>query len=107
VNAGDPLSLAIDRMAAAHHSGVVVLEDRWPVGVFTQADALAARDALPNDRVDHWMDVRLISVPMHMPLFRAAEQLVATRARRLIAVDAEGTRGILSGMDFARCVAEM
>jgi CBS domain-containing protein len=106
VNASDSLALAIDRMAASHHSGLIVLEDGWPVGVFTQADALAAREAPPEDRVDEWMDPRIISVPLAMPMFRAAEQIVATRARRLLAVDGNGTRGVLTGMDFTRLIAE-
>lgn len=75
-------------MAAAHHSGLVVVEEGGPVGMFTQADALAARDAPPDDRVDHWLDPRLICVPVATPLFRAAEQAMAARARRVLAVEA-------------------
>lgn len=104
VTAEDPLSLAIDRMALAHHSGLVVVEDGWPVGVFTKADALAARDAPPEDRVDYWMDPRVICLPLAMPVFRAAEQAVATRARQVLAIDAKGLRGILGGMDFVGLV---
>jgi CBS domain-containing protein len=104
VNAGDPMSLAIDRMVLAHHSALVVVEDGWPVGVLTQADALAARDAPRDDRVDHWMDPRLICLPLAMPAFRAAEQAVATRARCVLAVDGKGACGILTGMDFTRLV---
>jgi CBS domain-containing protein len=104
VSASDPLSLAIDRMGLSHHSGLVVVEDGWPVGVFTQADALAAREAPPDDRVDNWMDPRVICLPLAMPAFRAAEQAVATRARRVLAVDGKGARGVLTAMDFARIV---
>jgi CBS domain-containing protein len=102
---GDPLSLAIDRMALAHHSGLVVVEGGWPVGVFTQADALSARDAAPDERVDRWMDPGVICLPLATPAFRAAEQVIATRARRLLAVDAQGVSGILTGVDFARLVS--
>lgn len=106
VNASDPLSLAVERLALAHHGGIVVLDEAWPVGMFTQEDALAARSAPPDDRVDDWMDARVIMLPVRMPLFRAAEQLVATRARRLVAVDAASPRGIVTGSDFARLVAD-
>ena len=82
----------------------MVVEDGWPVGAFTQADALGAREAPPDDRVDSWMDPRVICLPMATPVFRAAEQALATRARRVIAVDADGMRGILTGTDFARIV---
>lgn len=104
VRSDDPLSLAVDRMAAAHHVGLVVVDDGWPVGSFTQADALGAREAPGADRVDSWMDPRVICLPMATPVFRAAEQALATRARRVIAVDADGMRGILTGTDFARIV---
>ena len=104
VRAQDPLALAIDRMAAAHHVGLAVVEDGWPVGAFTQADALGAREAPPDDRVDHWMDPRVICLPLAMPVFRVAEQAFATRARRVLGVDADGVRGIATGMDFARLV---
>lgn len=104
VRAEDPVSLAIDRMAAAQYSGLVVVDGGWPVGVFTEADALTARDAPPDDRVDYWLDPRVICVPMRMPAFRAAEQAAATRARRVLAVDGEGVRGVVTGLDFARIV---
>ncbi|HKU43534.1 MAG TPA: CBS domain-containing protein [Polyangiales bacterium] len=105
VHANDPVSLAIDRLAASHHRAVIVMEDAWPVGVFTQADALAARDAPSDDRVDQWMDPRVLCVPLAMPAFRVAEQLSATRARLALAVDAQGTRGVVTGIDFARFVS--
>ena len=89
------------------HSGLIVLEDGWPVGSFTQADALAAREAPPDDRVDHWMDTRIVMLPLAMPAFRAAEQVASTRARRLLVVDGSGVRGVITGIDFARLVTEL
>lgn len=105
VQAGDPLTIAVDRMIAAEHAGLVVVEDGWPVGFFTQVDALAARDAPADHRVDEWMDPRVICLPERIPVHRAVEQALALRARCVLAVDAEGIRGILTGMDFARLVA--
>lgn len=105
VQAGDPLSVAVDRMIAAQHAGLVVVEDGWPVGFFTQADALAARDAPADHRVDEWMDPQVICLPERVPVHRAVQQALALRARCVLAVDAEGIRGILTGMDFARLVA--
>jgi CBS domain-containing protein len=106
VRASDPLSLAIDRMALSHPHGLVVVDEEWPVGLFTQEDALAARDAPPNELVERFMDPQLVSMPLAMPAFRAAEQAVATRARRILAVDGSGVRGIVTGMDFARLASE-
>jgi CBS domain-containing protein len=105
VRAADPLSVAIDRLAQAEQSGLVVLEDEWPVGVFTQEDALAAREAPPDEPVDHFMQPRVIAVPVALPAFRAAEQAIAAHARRVLAVDGTAVRGIVSGMDFARLIA--
>lgn len=104
VQASDPLSLAIERLTLSHHGGLVVVEDEWPVGMFTQTEALDAREAAPDERVDEWMDPRFICLPMATPVFRAAEQAVATRARRVLAVDGAGLRGIVAGLDFARLV---
>src|SRR5262249_22342817 len=80
VRASDPLSVAIDRMVGAQQQGLVVVEDEWPVGVFTQEDALAAREAPPDAPVDQFMEPRTISVPLALPAFRAAEQAIASHA---------------------------
>lgn len=105
VRAADPLSLAIDRMASAQEHGLVVVEDEWPVGVFTQEDALAAREAPPDLPVDQFMQPRVICVPVALPAFRAAEQAIAAHTRRVLAVDGSAVRGVVSGMDFARLIA--
>lgn len=105
VRAADPLSVAIDRMASAQEHGLVVLEDEWPVGVFTQEDALAAREAPPDLPVDQFMQRRVICVPVTLPAFRAAEQAIAAHTRRVLAVDGSAVRGVVSGMDFARLIA--
>jgi predicted transcriptional regulator len=104
VKAHEPVSLAIDRMNNLERSGMVVVEEGWPVGIFTQAEALAARDAPSDERADTWMDARILCLPLAMPLHRAAEQAAATRSRRVLAVDASGVRGLLSPLDFVRAV---
>ncbi len=104
VKASDPLSLAVDRLAAAHVTGLVVVEDAWPVGLFGQAEALAARDAPPDYTVEEWMDPRFLSLPAETPIHRVAAQALATGARRVLAVGDEGVRGIVSGMDFTDLV---
>jgi CBS domain-containing protein len=105
VRSTDPLSLAVDRMATAQQQGIVVVEDEWPVGVFTQEDALAAREAPPDAPIDQFMQPRVICVPVALPAFRAAEQAIAGHARRVLAVDGTAVRGVVSGMDFARLIA--
>lgn len=105
VEASDPLSLAVDRMAATHHTGLVVIDHEWPVGVFTQTEALAARDAPPDHRIEEWMDPGVLYLPAGMPAYRAGAQALATRARRIIVSDAGRVKGIVTGMDFAHVVA--
>lgn len=106
VKASDPLQLAIDRMAAAHIQGLVVVDDGWPVGVFTQAEALAAQHADSQDAVEDWMSASILCLPSEMPLHRTAAQALATDARRVVAVDNRDVRGILGGLDFARIVKD-
>lgn len=105
VNATDPLSLARDRLAATHVTGLIVVEGGWPVGVFAQADALAARDAAPGARVDEWMDPSMLSLPKPMPLFRAAAQCLATRARRILVMDEQELAGVVTPIDMASAIA--
>ncbi len=98
----DPLSFAMDRLTSGNVSGLVVVDRDWPVGVFGQLEALAARDADPAEHVDHWMDALVICLPMWIPAHRAAAQALATNSRRVLAVDGMKARGLVTGIDFAR-----
>lgn len=100
-----PLAMARERLREAHVTGIVVVEDGWPVGMLAQSDALAA-DAPDTDRVDAHMDPALFCVDASLPLHRAAAQAVRMRARRVIACRHREMVGVLSGLDFARAVAE-
>lgn len=104
VKAEEPVRLAIDRLAAAHRSGLVVMDGEWPVGVFSQAEALAAREAPADDHVDRWMSSSVLCLPVGVPVYRAAQQAYATEVRRLLGIDGNEVRGILSGLDFAQIV---
>jgi CBS domain-containing protein len=106
VAAGDPITLALDRMDEAGVSGLVVTDDGWAIGIFTQVEALAARAAAAGDTVERWMSSSVVFVPFDMPAHRAAAMALETGPRRLLATDAHGVRGIVSGMDFARLVAQ-
>jgi len=105
VRASDPVSVAVERMTAAHVSGLVVMDDEWPIGIFSQPEALASRSSPPADRVEVWMDPAVLCLPSAMPLHRAAAQAMHTRARRVLVVDAKSVLGVISGLDFARAVS--
>jgi CBS domain-containing protein len=105
VSFDDSLALAVERLEKAHVSGLIVVEDDWPIGVFTQVQALEARD-LPRDTlVEEVLSPAMLCLDVSTPLHRAAEQAAAMGARRIIAVRDRKVEGILTGLDFARVVS--
>ena len=104
VRSDDTDGLALDRMGAAHVHGVVVVEDKWPVGVFGQLEALAASSAAPDTQVADYINSRFLVLPDEMPVHRAIEQSLAMRARRVVLTNGVSLCGILSGPDFVRAL---
>lgn len=104
VEASTFLTDAVATLSRARISGVVVLECGTPVGIFTQEEALAARDRPGKTPVDESMSQALLCLPASTPVFRAAGFTISTRARRVLAIDQHHIKGILTGLDFARCV---
>lgn len=102
VRAEEPVGLATDRLEKAHVHGVVVLEGEWPIGVFTQVEALMAKDESRDTPVEEVMSPAMLCLPPDTMVHRAAAQAAATRARRVIAVENRTPKGILTGSDFAR-----
>lgn len=106
IPASAPLSLATDRLARAHVSGLVVVdEEEWPVGTFTQTEALLARDVHTDTPVEEVMSHAMLCLEVRTPLHRAAAQAHATRARRVLAVEDRRVQGVLTGLDFARAAS--
>ncbi len=105
VRAEEPISLATDRLAKARVSGLVVLENEWPVGVFRQIEALGSRSLPRETRIDRIMDPAMLCMPTTTRLGRAAQQMAGMRARRIVAMRQGRVEGILSGLDFAKFVA--
>jgi CBS domain-containing protein len=106
VVASDPVSVALDRLRDAEIGGVAVLRgDGRPVGVFTNVQALAARGASRDTRVEALMDPRAIAVQATASIQHAALQAVATSARRVLVFDRARLAGLLSSLDFARAMA--
>jgi predicted transcriptional regulator len=105
IRVNEPLSLAVERMEHAGIHGVVVVDERWPVGIFDQACALEARYAANDEAVEHWMSLGFQCLPMDLPVHRAAAQALAGGARRILAMDAQTVHGILSELDIARAAS--
>lgn len=100
----EPISLATERLERARVSGLVVVDDGWPVGVFTQREALASKDVPRDTRTEAVMNPALLCLDHETRIFRAAEQAFALGARRIVAVDGSTVKGILTGLDFAKVV---
>ncbi len=105
VNAHQPISLAIERLEHARVTGLIVLDDGWPVGVFTQIEAMQARD-LPRDTlIEEVYDPSMLCLPIETKIYRAAAQAQRLEVRRIIPCHNRDAVGIVTGFDFAKLVA--
>lgn len=105
IRAEEGLGMAVERLEKARVSGLVVVEDQWPVGVFTQTEALEARYLRRSTAVGDVMSPRILTLSPRTRLHRAAAQAASTGVRRVVVQEGEKLVGILSGLDFARAVA--
>jgi CBS domain-containing protein len=104
VEATDTLAVAIDRLAEAAVAGLVVMDSGRAIGMFSQEEALESRRQDATQPVEQAMTQSMVCLPPDTPLFRAAGFTIATRARRVLAVEHHQVRGILTGLDFARAL---
>jgi predicted transcriptional regulator len=105
IRADEPVSLATERLVKARVTGLVVVEDDWPVGSFAQREALEAHDRERNTPVEEVMNAALLALDVDTQLHRAAAQAAATRVWMVIAVRGRRMEGVLTGIDFARVAA--
>jgi CBS domain-containing protein len=97
-----PLAAATELLASRKLTGVVVLEDGWPVGVFGQSEALASRELPRGTPIDEVFDPSLVCLPAELAARCTAFEL---GARRVIACQQREAVGIVTGMDFVRLAA--
>lgn len=106
VQADEPISFATDRLAKSHVTGLVVIDDQaWPIGVFTQVEALESKDHPRDTAVEEVVSWEMIHLEHDRKMYRAAAQAAALGARRVIAVSDRKIVGILTGLDFARAAS--
>lgn len=98
---------ATDRLTQAGVSGLVVQEDDFPVGYFTQVEALQIASEPAATLVEDVMNYALLCLDIKTPIHRAAAQARATRVRRVLAVENRRVWGILTGLDFARAATTL
>jgi signal-transduction protein with cAMP-binding, CBS, and nucleotidyltransferase domain len=104
IRAEEPVSLAVERLERARVTGLVVVENAWPIGLFTDEEALESRDVARHTAVEDVMSTRLLALRPDTRLHRAAAQACATRVRRVVVQDGDRLAGILTGLDFARAL---
>lgn len=85
---------------------IIITRDGQPVGVLTPEAAALTREADPREGVDGWMDRALLSLPAELPASRGAQALLEQNQRYIITRGATGGFGLVSGLDFARLIAE-
>lgn len=96
------LGSATEKLTESNVSGLVVVEEETPVGIFTQVEALQAAAEPASTPVDEVMGYGLLCLDRSMSLHRAAAHAHSARARRVIAVEHRRMWGVLTGIDFAR-----
>lgn len=104
IRAAEPVSLATERLGKARVTGLVVVDEGWPVGVFSQFEALDARDVRRETAVEDVMSPAILILDGRTPIHRAAAQAASMDVRRVVVVDGEETVGIVTGLDFARVI---
>lgn len=102
VMATDPIAVAVERLDAAGLHGLIVTDDGWPVGTFSQLDALLGRARDPRTPVEEVMELRMLVLPPETPLYRAARQALAMNVRRFVLNDGDDLVGVVSTFDFLR-----
>lgn len=92
-------------LAKVQITGIVVVEEGRPVGVFTQLDALASRDLPRSTPVETTYEAAVICLPHDTKLHRAAAHAAQLDVRRVVVCRDHEAVGIVSGLDFARVAA--
>jgi len=105
VRASETIALASERLGKAHVTGLLVVdESQWPVGVFSQREALEAGDAPRSASVESAMNPAVLTLPDRTALYNVARQARAMNARRIAVMNRHELVGIMTGVDFAKAI---
>ena len=103
IGAENMVADAADRLIESKVAGLVVTDrEGFIIGLFTQREALRAKDARTVSHVESVMTPSLLFLDKATPLFRAAAHALTMNARSVLATDHGRAIGILTGLDFAR-----
>jgi len=106
IEAKQPLSAAVERLEHARVTGLVVLEEGYPVGVFTQLEAMESRDLARDTPVNEVFDPSMLCLPSTTKVYRAAEQATRMHVRRIIPSRDREAIGIITSFDFVKLAAK-
>jgi CBS domain-containing protein len=106
IRADEHVSEAVARLERAHISGLAVVDRDWPVGVFTQRDALLFQSVPRSTPVEEVMDPAVLVLSPSTLIHRAAAQAAAMKARRILVASGSEMVGVLTGLTFARVIAD-
>jgi len=101
IRASEPISMAAERLEKARVTGLVAVDGKWPVGVFTQTEALASRELPRDTAIEEVMNPAILVLDADTPLHRAAAQAASMDVRRIVVLKDGEASGIISGLDFA------
>lgn len=102
---GDTIDVAIGRLSDANVHGLVVVDGDWPVGVFTQKEAIKARSLPPAFRqtaVEQIMSYETLCHDVATPLYRIVGQSIDMNVRRILVVEHRKLVGIATSFDLFR-----
>jgi predicted transcriptional regulator len=108
IEVGLPVGDAVERLSRANVHGIVVVDGSSPVGVFTHAEALAARKLPPTLRgtpVEDVMSYETICLDVSTPIHRVASYMVSMNVRRILVVEHRRLVGIVSSLDLLDVLA--
>lgn len=101
VGSEEPLRVARAFLDAADVSTVLVMDGRFPVGVFGKREAIRARNAAPESAVGWAMNRAVLVVTADLPLHHAAAQMLATGAHLVVVLRDGLQAGVVTATDFA------
>lgn len=105
IEMGETVDAAIAQLDDANVHGLVVVDEGWPIGVFTHTEAIRSRALAPSLRqmpVERVMSYETICLDVTTPLYRVAAYSIQMRARRILAVDKRDLVGVVTGFDLLR-----
>lgn len=109
VSIGATIEDVLGKLEDSNQRGIVVLDGRVPVGLFTQLEAIKARalpEKLRSNPVEELMSYEHAALDRTTPLYRAAGQAIATNVRRILVTESRALVGIVTGYDVARVLID-